>query len=71
MSLHPLSLAELGNCQLPEGTCVEGARALLKQAEAAGESEVRIRVLDSDGCVELKRVAVSDLRSALESSSAG
>jgi hypothetical protein len=67
VSLHPLSLSELGDCHLPEGTWVEGARALLKKAEASGAPDVRIRVVHANGDVELKRVAVAELRRALES----
>jgi hypothetical protein len=69
VSIHPLSLEDLGGCHLPEGTWVQGARLLLENAERDGATEVRIRAVDASGCVELKRVAVADLRQALDAAS--
>jgi hypothetical protein len=65
VSIDPLSHRELGACELPVGTCLEGAAVSLSKAEASGEAQVTVRVAESDGDVALKRMAVSDLREAL------
>jgi hypothetical protein len=65
VSLDPFTLREAGECDLPAGTCVEGAAFAMREATETGREQITLRVVDPDGWVAMKRVAVSDLRQAL------
>jgi hypothetical protein len=66
VALDPLTRREAGRHVLPVGTLIDDAKRVIEQAEAAGLTQVRVRVLENDAWAGFELVDVATLRAALD-----